>query len=197
MEWRPIFKQGSLPYNEGERFLARINECSCGTEEVNVNKCLQSRPCIRDFLVVNEFNFFYVKDTGRRARSTSYSKGGIITRYKKWKMIYPDIGKREDVFVCTCSDIAEKVRLVLDRGRLVDSVFHDVQVSGLISVEHIHNARERSLWISIAHVVEGADGGNPHANARPLPYPEHSFNHFAEKARPVRSTATVGVGADV
>jgi hypothetical protein len=106
MEWRPIFKQGSLPYNEGERFLARINECSCGTEEVNVNKCLQSRPCIRDFLVVNEFNFFYVKDTGRRARSTSYSKGGIITRYKKWKMIYPDIGKREDVFVCTCSDIA-------------------------------------------------------------------------------------------
>ncbi len=66
-----------------------------------------------------------------------------------------------------------------------------------VPVEQVHNARKGFLWICIAHVVEGTDGGNAYPNARWLPYPEDGLDHFAEKAHPVRSTAAVGIGADV
>lgn len=105
MNWRPVYKQGSLPYNEGDRFLARINECFCGTEEINIKKCSKNRPCIRDFLTVNEFNFFYIKENGRHTKNVSYSKQGIVSRYKFWKIIQPERSKREDIFVCQCKDV--------------------------------------------------------------------------------------------
>ena len=78
-----------------------------------------------------------------------------------------------------------------------DSVFHDVQVSGPMPVEHIHNARECFLWICIAHVVEGTEGRNTYPNATRIPDVQDGLDDFTEKARPVGSTAAVSVGADV
>jgi len=52
--------------------------------------------------------------------------------------------------------VSEKV--CLNQGCLVDLVFHDVQTSGPVPVEYLHNAGECFPWIGIAHVVEGTEG---------------------------------------
>ena len=105
MSWRPIFQGCSLPYNEGDRFLVRRNKCECNTEEINVIKCLKGEPCVQDFVTLNELNFSEInKKTGRRYKSSSSSKDGIIRRYKYWKLIQPERSKREDIFVCRCID---------------------------------------------------------------------------------------------
>ena len=100
MTWRPIYKNSSLPYNEGDRFLARVNECNCGTEEINVIKCLKTRPCIKDFLTKNELSFYYILEDGRTSKHHTYTKGGVIAKHKYWKLIYPE--NRNDIFVCLC-----------------------------------------------------------------------------------------------
>ena len=105
MNWRPIYKQSSLPYNEGDRFLVRRNKCICNTEQINVIKCYKNNPCIDDYVVLNELNFSRINiTTGRCYKSVSNSKEGIIRNYKYWKFIQPERSKREDIFVCKCID---------------------------------------------------------------------------------------------
>lgn len=103
MDWKPIYKNSSLPYNEGDRFRARRNQCMCNTEEVNVIKCLKGRPCVEEFITLNELRFSGINpETGRSFKHTFFSKEGIIRMFKYWKIIQPERSKREDIFVCQC-----------------------------------------------------------------------------------------------
>lgn len=103
LNWRPIFKGCSLPYNEGDRFLVRRNQCICDTEEINIIKCLKTEPCIEDLVTLNELSFTEINvKNGRRYKSVSYSKECIIRKYKYWKLLQLELDKRQDVFVCRC-----------------------------------------------------------------------------------------------
>lgn len=106
MTWRPIYKQSSLPYNEGERFLVRRNDCVCNTEEPNIIKCLKTRPCVVDLIVLNELSFAEIRpESGLIYKGISCSKEGIILKFKAWKMITPDPRSRQDIFVCRCKNV--------------------------------------------------------------------------------------------
>lgn len=104
--WRPIYKHCSLPYDQGVRFWARINECTCTLEELNKNNCSKTRPCIRDFITLNEFRFCFILDDNRITKNHFYTKEGLVARYKYWKPIYGEQYKREDIFVCQCIDVS-------------------------------------------------------------------------------------------
>jgi hypothetical protein len=103
MQWRPVFKDCSLPYNQGDRFLMRKNKCFCEIEEPNIIKCLKNDTCVDDFIVLNEQSFSKINaTTGSRQKSITYSKQNMYLRYKYWAIIHPDPSARKDIFVCKC-----------------------------------------------------------------------------------------------
>ena len=101
--WRPIYKLSSLPYNTGEEFYARYNNCNCDTEEPYIQKCLATRPCIVRFVVLNDLSFhaFYTEE--KKGRSP-FSKQALVSNFKYWKFANKDILNRNDIFVCKCKD---------------------------------------------------------------------------------------------
>lgn len=103
MGWKAIYKLSSLPYNQGEEFYARYNSCFCETNDPYIKNCLKTRPCIVRFVVLNDLSFFKF-DTAEKRNKMSYGKQALISNFKYWKLIKPDIGTREDIFVCTCQD---------------------------------------------------------------------------------------------
>lgn len=101
--WNPIFKLASLPYNMGEEFYAKRNECTCIEIEPYKINCLKTYPCISRFVVLNDQSFFKF-DQEEKRNKMAFSKSYLITRFKYWKFINPELSAREDIFVCDCKN---------------------------------------------------------------------------------------------
>jgi hypothetical protein len=106
MNWRPIFKLASLPYNSEEEFFARHNKCHCETNEPYVVKCLTTRPCIVRFKVLNDQSFYKFDN---KSKPMNFSKQAIVQYFKYWSFIQPERSKREDLECKNCDQLQEKI----------------------------------------------------------------------------------------
>ena len=95
MDYKPIFRSSSLPYNQGEQFLAVHNKCTCDEPIPYKVKCGRFKPCASRFIVVNEMEFIRF-NTESDYLPMKFSKTAIIRFYKYWKIIQPERSKREN-----------------------------------------------------------------------------------------------------